>query len=88
MGGVCSLQGAFPNASLCFYFSLNEYTTVGSDFSLPQHWRLLEVMIATAGLLTFAWSTRILLTLAQDFHEQQMKWLKQSGQTESPKKPV
>ena len=34
-------------------------------------------MIATAGLLTFAWSTGILLTLAQDFQEQQMLLLKQ-----------
>ena len=66
-------KGAFPNRSLAYYFSLNEYTTVGSAFSLPTHWRLLEGMIATAGLLTFAWSTGILLTLAQEFQEQQMQ---------------
>jgi hypothetical protein len=66
-------QGAMPNVSLAYYFSLNEYTTVGSAYSLPRHWRLLEGMIAMAGLLTFAWSTGILFTLAQDFQEQQMK---------------
>jgi hypothetical protein len=70
-------KGALPNESLAYYFSLNEYTTVGSEYSLPLHWRLLEGMIATAGLLTFAWSTGILLTLAQDFQDQQMQLLKQ-----------
>jgi hypothetical protein len=69
-------KGAMPNVSLSYYFSLNEYTTVGSAYSLPRHWRLLEGMIAMAGLLTFAWSTGILFTLAQDFQEQQMKLIK------------
>jgi hypothetical protein len=70
-------KGAFPNHSLSYYFSLNEYTTVGSNYNLPQHWRLLEGLIATTGLLTFAWSTGVLLTLAQDFQDQQMLLLKQ-----------
>jgi len=70
-------KGAFPNHSVAYYFSLNEYTTVGSNYSLPQNWRLLEGMIATAGLLTFAWSTGVLLTLAQDFQDQQMRLLKE-----------
>lgn len=66
-------KGAFPNRSLAYYFSLNEYTTVGSNFSLPLHWRLLEGMIATAGLMTFAWSTGILITLAQEFQDQRLQ---------------
>jgi hypothetical protein len=70
-------KGAFPNHSVAYYFSLNEYTTVGSNYNLPLHWRLLEGMIATAGLLTFAWSTGVLLTLAQDFQDQQMRLIKQ-----------
>jgi hypothetical protein len=70
-------KGAFPNHSLSYYFALNEYTTVGSNYNLPLHWRLLEGLIATTGLLTFAWSTGVLLTLAQDFQEQQMQLLKQ-----------
>src|SRR5208337_2093626 len=70
-------KGAFANSSIAYYFSLNEYTTVGSDFNLPLPWRLLEGMIAMAGLLTFAWSTGVLLTLAQDFQDQQMKLIKQ-----------
>jgi len=70
-------KDAFPNQSVAYYFALNEYTTVGSNYNLPLHWRLLEGMIATAGLLTFAWSTGVLLTLAQDFQAQQMELLKQ-----------
>jgi len=77
-------KGAFPNRSLSYYFSLNEYTTVGSNFSLPTNWRLLEGMIATAGLLTFAWSTGILLTLAQEFQDQQLQALKRRREKHSP----
>ena len=77
-------KGAFPNRSLSYYFSLNEYTTVGSNFSLPVHWRLLEGMIATAGLLTFAWSTGILLTLAQEFQDQQLQALKRRRENRPP----
>jgi hypothetical protein len=66
-------KGAFANRSVAYYFSLNEYTTVGSDYNLPSHWRLLEGMIATAGLLAFAWSTGIFITLAQEFQDQHIR---------------
>jgi hypothetical protein len=70
-------KGAFANHSIAYYFSLNEYTTVGSNYNLPLRWRLLEGMLATAGLLTFAWSTGVLFTLAQEFHEQHLQNHKQ-----------
>jgi voltage-gated potassium channel len=73
-------KGAFANQSLSFYFSLNEYTTVGSRFDLPLHWRLLEGMIATAGLISFAWSTAVLITLAQQFQNQQMEMFQRRHQ--------
>lgn len=69
-------KGALPTRSLAYYFSLNEYTTVGSAYGLPLRWRLLEGMIAMAGLLTFAWSTGILFTLASDFQDEQMRLLR------------
>jgi hypothetical protein len=50
-----------------------QYTTVGSDYRLPENWRLLSGMIATSGLMGFAWSTGVLLTLAQDFQQQQLQ---------------
>ncbi len=65
----------FPNLSIAMYFALDEYTTVGSPLDLPNEWRLLEGMIATAGLLGFAWSTGVLLTLASTFQENQLKRL-------------
>jgi hypothetical protein len=71
-------QTAAPaNPSLCYYFALMDYTTLGSSYNLHLRWRLLEGMIAVAGLLTFAWSTGILLTLAQEFQEAQLLLLKQ-----------
>jgi hypothetical protein len=73
--GAVNSPGA--NASLCYYFALMDYTTLGSNYNLHLRWRLLEGMIAIAGLLTFAWSTGVLLTLAQEFQEQQMQLVKQ-----------
>ena len=61
----------FENFSTAGYFSLMEYTTIGSQYNLPQRWRLLEGMIGTAGLIGFAWSTGVLMTLAQAFQDQQ-----------------
>lgn len=71
--GFFQWKHCFVNYSTASYFALNEYTTVGSNFNLPQNWRLLEGMIATAGLLGFAWSTGVLLTLAQGFQEQRLR---------------
>ncbi|HTY86124.1 MAG TPA: hypothetical protein VMB80_01555 [Candidatus Acidoferrum sp.] len=74
--GFFQWKQCFVNYSTAAYFALNEYTTVGSALNLPQNWRLLEGMIATAGLLGFAWSTGVLLTLAQKFQEQRMEVLR------------
>ncbi len=63
----------FANFSTAVYFSLMDYTTVGSDVTLPLDWRLLAGMIGTAGLLGFAWSTGVLLTLAQTFQANELK---------------
>jgi hypothetical protein len=75
--GFFQWKQCFPNFSTANYFALNEYTTVGSALHLPQNLRLLEGMIATAGLLAFAWSTGVLLTLAREFQTQQMQRVEQ-----------
>jgi hypothetical protein len=62
----------FANLSTAFAFALMNYTTVGSNYNLPQNWQLLGGMIATAGLLGFAWSTAVLLTLANKFQTRQL----------------
>ena len=76
-GAVNTTTGASATGSLCYYFALLDYTCLGSNYNLHQHWRLLEGMISMAGLLTFAWSTGVLMTLAQDFQDTQMQLLKQ-----------
>jgi hypothetical protein len=70
-------KAAMPNASISYYFALLDYTTLGSRYSLPPNWRLLSGLIAMTGLLTFAWSTGVLVALAQDFQDQQLRFLKQ-----------
>jgi hypothetical protein len=60
-------RGALASTPDAFYYALCQYATVGSDLSLPTRWRLTGGMIAMAGLLTFAWSTAILLQLAEQF---------------------
>ena len=65
-------QDAMPNASSSYYFALMQYTTVGSSFNLPLRWRLLDGMLPIAGLMTFAWSTGVLFTLAQEFQSAQL----------------
>ena len=72
-----ALAAPNANASLCYYFALMDYTTLGCNYNLKLNWRLLEGMIAIAGLLTFAWSTGVLMTLAQEFQDQQLQALKQ-----------
>jgi hypothetical protein len=61
-------QGAIQNPSIAFYYALVNYTTLDSGY-LPRRWRLLEGVLAMAGLLTFAWSTGVLFTLAQQFQD-------------------
>jgi hypothetical protein len=65
-------QGAMPSASSSYYFALMQYTTVGSSLNLPIRWRLLDGMLPIAGLMTFAWSTGVLFTLAQEFQSSQL----------------
>lgn len=65
-------QGAIDDASNAYYFSLMQYTTVGSRYNLPPRWRLLDGLLPIAGLMTFAWSTGVLFMLAQEFQSVQL----------------
>ena len=69
----------FVNFSTAIYFTGLQYTTVGSTLYLPRYWRLLEAMVATSGLLCFAWSTGVMMTLAQAFQIKQVKILGRRG---------
>ena len=69
------VRDAFPTTSAAYYYALLQYTTVGSELTLPDRWRLLGGMIAIAGALAFAWSTAVLLALAQRFQDEQLRRL-------------
>jgi hypothetical protein len=73
--GFFQWKQCFANWSAAIYFTGLQYTTVGSTLSLPKHWRLLEIMVSSAGLMGFAWSTGVLMTLAQNFQSQQLRAL-------------
>jgi len=64
---------AMPNLSMAYYLALLDYTTLGCQYDLPPNWRLLEGMIAIAGLMTFAWSTGVLFALAQQFQDRVLR---------------
>jgi hypothetical protein len=66
-------QRAIPDFSNAFYFAILEYTTVGSRFTLPFRWRGLEGGLAIAGLLTFAWSTGVLMAMAMEFQRRYLR---------------
>lgn len=68
-----AINAADANPSIAYYFALMEYTTIGSAYNLKLDWRLLEGMNGIAGLLTFAWSTSVLITLADDFQRQRLR---------------
>ena len=58
-------KDAQPNPFSAFYNALVNYTTLGAGY-LPIRWRLLEGMLGMGGLLSFAFSTTALITLAQE----------------------
>jgi len=65
-------KNAMPSGGTAFYFALVNYSTVGSKLDLPIEWRLLGGLIAIAGLLSFAWSTGVLMLLARRFQNEQL----------------
>ena len=58
-------KDCFSTLSLNYYVALLDYTTLGSEYNLPGRWRLLEGMIAICGLLTFAWTTSVMMGVIQ-----------------------
>jgi hypothetical protein len=84
--GFFAWKDCFPTLSQNYFVALMDYTTLGSNYDLPQRWRLLEGMIAICGLLTFAWTTSVLMSVVDRIQEARLKrrrFLKQgaSGRT-------
>lgn len=54
--------GAFPDLESAVYFSLVAFTTLGlGDVVAPQEWRILSVMTAVNGFLSFGLLTALLV---------------------------
>ena len=70
--GFFTWKDALPNPFSAFYYALLNYTTIGGGY-LPQRWRLLEGLLAMAGLLSVAFSTSVLITFAQEFVRRPMR---------------
>ncbi|MFO1089392.1 MAG: hypothetical protein U1E46_07400 [Hyphomicrobiales bacterium] len=71
------ITGAVKDASDSFYFTLLEYVTLGSNINLPFRWRNLEGAIAMSGLLTFAWSTSVLMALVSRYQHEALEHRRQ-----------
>jgi hypothetical protein len=65
-------QDCFSTWSLSYYVALLDYTTLGTEFDLPSRWRLLEGMIAICGLITFAWTTSVLIGHIQQVQDRRI----------------
>lgn len=64
---------AFPNLRMAFYFTGETYTTLGfGDILLPAGWRQLALFIAMSGLLSFGWSTGVLVSIVGKTYEAQL----------------
>ena len=77
-------KGAQPSIFSASYNALLNYTTLAAGY-LPLRWRLLEGMLGMGGLITFAWSTSILFTLAQEFMEQALPTAAQRRERQQPR---
>jgi hypothetical protein len=61
-------MGLIPNMRDCYFYVLENYTTLGEgSVSLPHDWRLVGPIIAISGLFTFGWTTGVLVSIMTDF---------------------
>jgi hypothetical protein len=76
---------AMPDLRTAFYFSGETYTTLGfGDVTLPMGWRQLALFIAMAGLLSFGWSTGVLVHIVGKTYEAQFAHLRQRDSNGQP----
>jgi hypothetical protein len=57
--------GEFSDLSTSFYYSAENFTTLGYDVVMSREWRLLGPLEAVAGMLMFSISTAVLFTVIQ-----------------------
>ncbi len=70
---------AISDFRTAFYFSGETYTTLGyGDVLLPGGWRQLALFIAMCGLLTFGWTTGVLVSIVGKTYDAQFAHLRRS----------
>ncbi len=65
--GFLVWKGILPSGGVAYAYALMTYTTLGSQFVVPLDWRVFQGLLAMTGLMTFAWSTAVLGTVARTF---------------------
>jgi hypothetical protein len=78
-------KDAQPSLSSASYHAMLNYCTLQAGY-LPQRWRLLEGALGMSGLITFAWSTSILFSVAQNLMQQVLQ--RQHKPTPGPDDPA
>lgn len=59
--------GLIPGLRDCYFFVLENYTTLGDDtVSLPKAWRLIGPVIAISGLFNFGWTASVFVNMMHD----------------------
>ena len=84
--GFFTWKHAQPNPFSAFYYALVNYTTLGAGY-LPVRWRLLEGLLAMAGLLSFAFSTSVLIALSPHLMTQATRAQQQKTERAREKAP-
>ena len=61
---ICVALKVFPTNPQTFYFAGEMYTTVGyGDYTLPEHWRILPIIISFSGIFAVSMSGAALYSM-------------------------
>lgn len=77
IAGTVKAVHAIEDFRTAFYFAGETYTTLGyGDVLLPAGWRQLALFIAMSGLLTFGWTTGVLVSIVGKTYDAQFSHLR------------
>jgi voltage-gated potassium channel len=80
--------GILPDFETSMYFSLTSYTTLGyGDVVLPPAWRLLGPFEAAVGILTFGWSTGVMVAAIARIFSRRLQYVQDEPQIKSDRPP-
>ncbi len=78
IAGTVRAINAITDFRTAFYFAGETYTTLGyGDVLLPTGWRQLALFIAMSGLLSFGWTTGVLVSIVGKTYDAQFSHLRQ-----------